>query len=92
MPNNKEDNKRSRILAHPLSGRAGLLREIGSSQDHGAVFSAWAGGLGAQPMWNGLLRFNPRETDTAAFTTLIHDETSQRAIAGVKRYENKTAM
>lgn len=88
MPNNKGGIKKSRIIAHPLSGRAGLLREIGSSKDQGAEFDAWARGLGNRQMWKGLHGLNPKDTDIAAFTTFIHDETSQHIIAGLKRYED----
>ena len=40
MADNQGRIKRSPLLTHPLSGRAGLLREIGAHHDHGAVSDA----------------------------------------------------
>ena len=88
MAYNKGGIKRSRLHTHPLAGRAGLLREIGASHNHGVVLDAWARGLGDRQLWNYVPRPDAKDTDVALYTNLIHDETTQFIIAGLNRRNN----
>lgn len=92
MPDNKGRIKRSRLLSHPLGGRAGLVREIGASLDHGSVFDAWARGLGGRQLWICPPRIDSKDGDVATFTTFIHDEATQSLSAGLRRYEDGTTI
>lgn len=90
MADNKKRIQQSQCLANPLSGRAGLLRELGTTYNHSAVSNVWAGGLGSQLLWN-LNRHDgtssrPENATAYAFTTFIHDEATQQIIAGVSRH------
>ena len=87
MTDNKGLIRPSQLLAHPLIGRAGLLREIGAFQDHGAVFASWAKGLEGRQIWADFPT-SPNSTNYTAFTTFVHDEASHSIIAGLEKYEN----
>ena len=88
MTDNKGLVKRSQLLAHPLIGRAGLLREVGAFQDHGAVFASWAKGLVGRQIWADFPTPLSNDTNYTTFKTFIHDEATQSIIAGLEKYEN----
>ena len=83
MAENKERIKRSPLFGNSLVGRAGLLREIGASYDHGAVTSAWAENL----RHRYALQFHSISPDDKdyrrihKFTSTIYDEGSRKIIA-----------
>ena len=86
MADNQGRIKRSPLLTHPLSGRSGLLREIGASHDHGVVSDAWARGLGGRQIWICSPKSDFTNFHNTAFTTFIHDEAIQSIITGLEKY------
>ena len=86
MADNQGRIKRSPLLTHPISGRAGLIREIGASHGHGAVSDAWARGLGSRQIWICSPKSDFTNFHNTAFTTFIHDKAIQSVIAGLEKY------
>ena len=86
----KADNQgriiRSPLLTYPLSGRAGLLREISAHHNHGAVSDQWARSLGGRQIWICSPKSDFTNFHNTAFHTFIHDEAIQSIIAGLEKH------
>ena len=95
MAEKKERIKRSQLFSHSLAGRAGLLREIGASYDHGAVTSAWAENLGHQCSWLFHFRSKFYNTYVNGFTSMFYDEDTRSLVAAVEQcgsYRDQSSM
>ena len=80
----KERIKRSQLFSHSLAGRAGLLREIGASYDHGAVTRAWAENLGHESSLPFPFSSSFDNPCVKTFTSMIYDEDTQSIIAAAE--------
>ena len=87
-PRRKERIKRSALFSNTLAGRAGLLREIGASYDHGAVTSAWVKGLGHQYSLLFSLSSYFYNSYIYGFTSMVYDEDTRSIIAGMEQCES----
>ena len=80
--------KKPALCAHPRGGRAKLVREAGVSQDHGAVFDAWARGMGDGQLWKCLPGWDliqPKDIDVSTFTTFFHVTATLNVVAAWRR-------
>lgn len=72
--------RRSKVLRDPLGGQFGLLRETGLINDkRSGMLNIW--GLGIE---DRLLLRTEVEAEISQITTLVHDETMQGEILGLK--------
>ena len=88
MAEKKGRIKRSQLFSHSLAGRAGLLREIGASYDHGAVTRAWAENLGREGILSFPLRTNFYRSYLNGFASMVYEEKTRSIIATVERCHN----
>ena len=84
MAQRKERMKQFPLFSHSLVGRAGLLREIGASYDHGAVTSAWAANLRHQYAFETRSILSDDNIYIHDVTSMVHDNYNRYTIAAVK--------
>ena len=80
----KERIKRSQLFSRSLAGRAGLLREIGASYDHGAVTSAWAENLGHEYSLTSPFKSYLYYPYVNGFGSVVYDEDTRSIIAAAE--------
>ena len=86
MAREKERIKRSQLFSHSLAGRAGLLREIGASYDHGAITRAWAENLGHEYSLPFPFESSFYNSYVEDFTSMIYDEDTRSIIAAAEHF------
>lgn len=79
--------KRSRLFSQSLFGRAGLLRQIGASDDHSAVTRAWAESLNYENNVTFPTGPNFYNSRSDFVTSMVYDEYTRSIIAGAELYE-----
>ncbi len=82
--NKIERIKRSRVLAHPLLGRAGLSHATGHSRDCTVISDAWAVSLRPRTLYPT----SPQEADwygASDYSTFIRDKATQAIVAATGR-------
>ena len=91
MSTNKGRIKRSPLLALPLGGRVGLLREIGAVTDHGTMIEAWAAGLRDRQLriHDPKGELNEENTSIRGF---IYDEATESLFASLETRQNSSQL